>query len=129
MIPYIGAKRNSVVNDNDMVDESSGDMENNNLIYKQPMALSLAKTRTQVKQFFQRSDYSSAPNKTAIIDLNTGSSYIDVYNSFLSFDVTAWSTAQEEFSFGDGSAMNVIDRITIRTRSGTEVERLEGANL
>ena len=109
--------------------DSQGDLLVNNLIYKQPKALSLAKTRTMVKQFFQRSDYPSAPNKTAIIDWNTGASYIDVGNSYLSFNVTAYSADNLQWDFGSGSAMNCISRITIRSRSGTELERLEGANL
>ena len=127
-VPTIETQRSSQVSD--MPDsESKGDLLVNNLVYKQPKNLSLAKCRTHVKQFFQRSDYPSAPNKTAIIDWNTGSSYIDVGNSYLSLTVTALNDGLREWSFGKGSAMNLISRITIRSRSGTELERLEGANL
>jgi hypothetical protein len=132
-VPRVESQRATELTDQPTVSEAQGDLLVNNLIYKQPKALSLAKTRTHVKQFFQRSNYDSAPNKTAVIDWNTGASYIDVGNSYLSFNIIAraGSTASPTalFDFGDGSAMNVISRITIRTRSGTEVERLEGANL
>ena len=129
MIPRMETQRASAVQQ-PQDDSKRGDLLVNNLIYRQPQALSLAKSRTQVKQFFQRSDYPSAQGKTAIIDWNTGSSYIDVGNSYLSFKVIAKNTAgNTEFSYGSGSAMNVINRITIRSRSGTELERLEGANL
>ena len=128
-VPRIESQRATEVTSQPDVSEAKGDLLVNNLIYKQPKALSLAKTRTHVKQFFQRSDYPSAANKTAIIDWNTGASHIDVGNSYLAMSVVAWSTDQKAWSFGDGSAMNAISRITIRSRSGTEVERLEGANL
>lgn len=128
-VPRIESQRATEMTDQPTVDEAQGDLLVNNLIYKQPKALSLAKSRTHVKQFFQRSDYPSASNKTAVIDWNTGASHIDVGNSYLGFSVVAFSGDQEAWSFGDGSAMNVISRITIRSRSGTEVERLEGANL
>lgn len=128
-VPRIESQRATEMTDQPNVDEAQGDLLVNNLIYKQPKALSLAKTRTHVKQFFQRSDYPAAPNKTAVIDWNTGASYIDVGNSYLGFSVSAWSADQFPWSFGDGSAMNIISRITIRSRSGTELERLEGANL
>ncbi len=129
-VPRVESQRASEVTDHPSMDEAKGDLLVNNLIYKQPKALSLAKSRTQVKQFFQRSDYPSASGKTAIIDWNTGSSYIDVGNSYLSFVVDARNTGGNGgWSYGSGSAMNVINRITIRSRSGTELERLEGANL
>lgn len=128
-VPRVESQRASEVTDQPTVDEAKGDLLVNNLIYKQPKALSLAKTRTHVKQFFQRSDYPSAPNKTAIIDWNTGASYIDVGNSYLGFSLLVFGDTNNNFGFGDGSAMNLISRITIRSRSGTELERLEGANL
>ncbi len=36
---------------------------------------------------------------------------------------------QNENDVGSASVMHIINRITIRIRSGTEVERLENANL
>ena len=123
MLPRMETQRASA-------DSKRGDLLVNNLIYRQPQALSLAKSRTQVKQFFQEADYESAQSKTAICDWNTGSSYIDVGNSYLGFEIYAKNTAgNSPFSFGIGSVMNAIERITIRSRSGTELERLEGANL
>ena len=95
-VPNIETQRSSQVSDT-TDSESKGDLLVNNLVYKQPKNLSLAKCRTHVKQFFQRSDYPSAPNKTAIIDWNTGSSYIDVGNSYLALTVTALCVGVGEF--------------------------------
>ena len=141
-VPQVESQRANEVTDQPTVDEAKSDLLVNNLIYKQPKALSLAKTRTPVRQFFQRSDYLSAPNKTAVIDWNTGASYVDVGNSYLTFKINAQIGVssgggnpppdpgdQGSWGFGKGSAMNCISRITIRSRSGTELDRLEGANL
>jgi hypothetical protein len=128
-IPYVEPMRNTTYSDSPD-GESKGDLIVNNLMYRQPKALSLAKSRTHVRQFFQRSDYESAPGKTAICDWNTGSSYINVDNSYLAVTLRVkTATNQEALTFGLGSAMNIINRITIRSRSGTELERLENANL
>ena len=132
-IPQTEVQRAAELTDQPNAD-SQGDLLVNNLIYKQPKALSLAKTRTPVRQFFQRSEYLSAPNKTAVIDWNTGASYIDVGNSYLTFKVNVQNNSVDPadaitWGFGKGSAMNCISRVTIRSRSGTELDRLEGANL
>ena len=78
-VPYVEPMRNTTYSDSPD-GESKGDLIVNNLMYRQPKALSLAKSRTHVRQFFQRSDYESAPGKTAICDWNTGASYINVDN-------------------------------------------------
>lgn len=129
-IPYVESQRATELTDfpDDEVDsQTKGDLLVNNLIYRQPKALSLAKSRSYVKQFFQRSDYPSAPGKTGICDWNSGSSYIDPYNSFLTFTIN--TTGSGTFTFGNGSAMNLINRLQIRSRSGTELERIDDANL
>lgn len=130
-IPYVENQRAVEMTDfpDDEVDtQTKGDLLVNNLIYRQPKALSLAKARTFVKQFFQRSDYPSAAGKTAICDWNTGSSYIDPYNSFLTFSVKT-TGGVGSFSFERGSSMNLINRLQVRSRSGTELERIDDANL
>jgi hypothetical protein len=62
-----------------------GDLLVNNLIYEQPKALSLAVNRTYTRQYFQRNDYKNG--ETALIDINSGSDYCDVANSYLTFSV------------------------------------------
>jgi hypothetical protein len=108
------------------MDETKGDLMVNNLIYKQPKALSLAVNRTQKRQLFQRSSYASS--EEAVIVWNTGSDHIDVANSYLTYKVTALGTTPTA-NFGSGSAANIIQRITATTRSGTEVDRHDKVNL
>lgn len=130
MLPYIEPKTKSSVSDSmpsKMDDQGKEDMLVNNLVYRQPVDLSLAKSRTHTKQFFQRSDYTSASGKTAICDWNTGASYINCANSFLVFEMSVKSTSAsaENYTFGRGSAMNVINRLNIRTKSGSEIDRVD----
>lgn len=102
------------------------DLMVNNLIYRMPKALSLAVNRTMTRQYFQRSSYSAGD--TAIADLNTGSAYVKACNSYLTFDVTLEGTAPLA-NFGCGSAANLIRNIMIRSRSGTELDRIDRVNL
>jgi hypothetical protein len=131
MIPYVEPRMKMEVDDNmpsKLSKESKDDMLVNNLIYRQPVDLSLAKSRTHVKQFFQRSDYKNAGGQTAICDWNTGSSYINVANSFLVFNIklSSANTVNRAYTYGaDGSAMNAINRIMIRTKSGSEIDRVD----
>ena len=103
-----------------------GDLLINNLVYRQPKALSLAVNRTMKRQLFQTSSYSQ--NEMARIDWNTGSDYVCAQNSYLTFCVELEGTAPKA-NFGNGSAVNLIERITISSRSGTELDRLEQVGL
>ena len=115
------------MSDQKNMDESySGDLLVNNLIYRQPKALSLAVNRTMRRQNFQRSSYSGS--ETAIIVLNTGSDYIKACNSYLTFNMLVTGTTPTA-NFANGSAVNVIQNITIRSRSGTELDRIENVAL
>lgn len=111
---------------NDMDVSSKGDMMVNNLIYRQPKALSLAKNRTLRRQKFQLGTYSDS--QTSTIVLNTGSDYVKTSSSYLTFNMLLTGTTPTA-NFANGSAVNIIEDISIRTRSGTEVDRIERVNL
>ena len=102
-----------------------GDLEVNNLIYKQPNALSLAVSRKLCRQYFQRSDYKEGESATII--WNTGSTYINPHNSYLTFKVDLLGGGS--VNFGAGSAINLLNSITVTSRSGTELDRIERLNL
>lgn len=104
--------------------KSKGDLMVNNLIYQQPKALSLAVNRTLKKQYFQKSTY--APLETAVCDWNSGSDYVSIDDSYLLLDITS---VGGNANFGSGSILNCIERIVITSRSGTELDRLERANI
>ena len=124
-LPYVEPQRSTMVSD---VSNESGnaDLLTNNLVYEQPKALSLAVNRTYTNQYFQRNDYVGSKSTTAVIDWNTGTSYVNLENSYLTFRI---QSVGGDANFGCGSAMNIINEIRIRSRSGTELDRLELANL
>ena len=128
MMPYVETQRSTQMSD--VSDQSgSSDLMVNNLVYKQPTALSLAVNRTYKKMFFQRSAYTGDKSTTMICDWNTGTSYINCDNSYLSFKVRLTGTSTPTASFGSGSAMNIINEVRLQSRSGTEIDRLQNANL
>ena len=126
-IPRVESQRSTQVSD---VSDQSGDSDLlvNNLVYTQPKALSLATNRTYTRHYFQRDSYSGDRSSTAIADWNTGTAYVNVFNSYLTFKVKLTGT-DAEANWGSGSAMNCINEIRIRSRSGTELDRLQLANL
>lgn len=97
----------------------------NRLDYTLQPDLSVAVSRSYKKHFFQTSSY--APGQRAICILNSGAEYVDPQNSYLQFYVRLGSTIQTHF--GVGSAVNLIRRIVLTSRSGDEIERLERINL
>jgi hypothetical protein len=100
----------------------------NNLVYEQPQALSLAVSRSTSRLFFQRSAYN--PGETAIIDFNSGTDFIDPDNSYITFNFLPVASADTvNCGFGSGSAMNLIRQVTLRSRSGVELDRVERANV
>ncbi len=103
-----------------------GDLLVNNLIYRQPKSLSLATNRTARRQQFYRDSYTSG--ETAIIKLNTGSDHLKLCNSYLTFNMLVTGTTPTA-NFANGSAVNVIQNITVRGKSGTEYDRLENVAL
>jgi len=106
----------------------STDMLVNNIVYRQPSALSLATQRSYARHFPQVQTYSAG--QTMVLDLTSGSSYIDAENSYLTFKVQLVTSAGPiTANFGSGSAMNLIRQVTIRSRSGTELDRVELANV
>ena len=130
-VPYVESQRSTQVSD---VSQQSGnsDLLVNNLVYQQPKALSLAVNRTYKKQYFQRNTYNGDKGQNMICDWNTGTSYVNCANSYVTFKLKLLddgSAIDASANFGSGSAMNIINEMRIRSRSGTELDRLQNANL
>lgn len=107
---------------------ADSDLAVNNLVYENPDALSLAVSRSSSRLFFQRSTYN--PGETAIIDFNSGTDFVDPENSYLAISLGITASADTATcSFGSGSAMNLIRQVTLRSRSGVEIDRVERANV
>ena len=128
-LPYVETQRSTQVSDVSQ-QNGSADLMVNNLVYQQPAALSLAVARTYKKMFFQRNTYTGDRSSTMICDWNTGTSFVNLQNSYISFKVKVNSAANTATAnWGSGSAMNVLNECRITSRSGTELDRLQNANL
>jgi len=108
----------------------SGILVKNNLIYSLPPDLSVAVERRTIRQYSQGTEYSDGQRCTFV--LNTGADFVDFTSSYLAFDfaLTAPPVGAVTFSQNQvGSACNVINRITISTRSGDEITRIDNCNV
>lgn len=103
----------------------------NSLQYRLPPDLSVVISRTNTSNFFQQDAYT--PGSTAVCILNTGSAYVWGPGTYLTFTFQNLTTNQagdtgSSVTFGVGSAVNVIRRITIYSRSGDVLERIQNVN-
>ena len=110
-----------------------GIIDVNNLSYNLKPDLSVTTSRTTTTQFFQNQDY--AENSTMVCILNTGASFIYGPNSTITLDIQVarvTGTLEEEkgcYFPAPGSAANIFSRITIMSRSGVVLERIDSVNV
>ena len=105
----------------------AGVISANSLEYNLKPDLSVTTSRTDTLQFFQSNTYSSG--STMVNILNSGSAYINGRTSVLILDVAS-TAGSPAFGFGPtGSAANLINRITIMSRSGVVLERIDSSNV
>jgi len=103
----------------------------NDLNYVLPPDLSVSVNRTHTNHYFQSSTYQNT--QRAICILNSGAHYGDMRLSALEFGITLDQTGATNALDGwfgqNGSACNLIDSITISSRSGDEISRIDQADL
>ena len=101
----------------------------NQLTYQLAPDLSVAVSRTMVKQFPMTQKHTS--RDSMIFTLNSGSSYVDFKDSYISFDCKNTSPGAGGSAFfgsSGGSACNFFNRLTISSRSGQIIERIDRLN-
>ncbi len=98
----------------------------NNLQYLLEPDLSVAVNSTHKQHFFQSQEYTN--EQRGICILNSGADYIDTTRSYLNLRLTNNSTSKLNFG-PTGSVLNIIQRITVSSRSGDELCRIRGVNL
>lgn len=116
-------------------DTKMGLISVNNLVYKLEPDLSVAVNRTQKNGYFQSQTYTD--RQTSLCIFNSGADYIDPARSFLQLQIDppvtqVTSTVTDplynslvSFFFGPtGSVLNLIDQVTVSSRSGDELSRV-----
>jgi len=127
-MPYSEPQQTTMVSAVSVQDERDADLMVNNLMYSQPKALSLATNRTYTKAYLQRSQYKGDRSTTMIADWNSGTSFVNCANSYLVLDVKVTADGITSSGFGSGSAVNLINEIRIKSRSGVELSRIQNVN-
>ena len=94
----------------------------NEINYNMEPEIGISKNCTHQQDLFQNTFYTGGE---AICIAQTGSAFVDPFNSWLDLKVIGTATT----SFGVGSACNLIDEILIESRTGTDVSRLREAGL
>jgi len=107
----------------------------NNLVYNLEPDLSVVTNATFKQHFFQQNEYTSSQRATCI--LNTGADYLDTRRSWLVFSLLRTRELNPDgdettkpVEFGPlGTALNLINRVTVTSRSGDELSRCRRLNL
>jgi hypothetical protein len=106
----------------------------NQLLYTRTAPTNPVTERTQKKSYAENgSNASLSQSDHLIVNLQTGTEFIDPLQSFLVFDIVVSSdvapVASANTLYFPGSACNLIRDTQVSTRSGKEMDRLEQANL
>lgn len=106
----------------------------NQLSYQMPPSLGLATSTRHRMEFAQMNSYTVGSNggaSTVVFDLQSGSSFIDPAVSYFVFNIShvANPVSAVAMGFGSGSIANIIQTVTVRSRTGRELCRVENFNL
>lgn len=123
-------KRNPLIMKQQQQNGKSGVLTANNLTYSLPPDLSVVVERRTVRNFSQATTYKGGQRATFV--LNTGSDFVNFTDSYLTFlvDLDQAPAGDVKLNYNDiGSACNLINRITISTRSGDEISRVDNCGV
>lgn len=111
---------------------SVGILSLNQMTYKLEPDLAVTIQRNVQSSFFLSQSY--APGSTMVCIVNSGSSFVNLRQSYLVVDLQNTSTAGTDgdlcwFGSSGGSAANIINRIQIIAKNGVQLERIDNANV
>jgi hypothetical protein len=107
---------------------NSAILQINNLSYRSASDLSTAISRTYLRSFFSQTSYNASSSTRMIAISNSGSSFVNLSNSFLQFKVTNIDPAAS-VRWGKGSVLNIFNSCSISGRDGTLIESTERCNV
>lgn len=121
------------VESNEALDARSvGILSLNQMTYKLEPDLAVTIQRNVQSSFFLSQSY--APGSTMVCIVNSGSSFVNLRQSYLVMDVQNTTSAGQDgkvawFGSSGGSAANFINRIQIIAKNGVQLERIDNANV
>jgi hypothetical protein len=93
----------------------------NGLSYRMPSNMSVVVSRSMKRSFANLDSYKQGGK--IIVTWNSGSEFVNGLNSYLTFDVATIGVGSSG-TFESGSAINLIDNVTVNSIQGTEVDRV-----
>lgn len=103
-------------------------LTDSDLTYLAKNSSSLVIERTSKRSYSDNPEYGSG-NPNLVVNFQTGVDYIDGRNSYLRLLVEPDKKDNTTISWGYGTVLNLIDTVTVKSRSGTVLGRTERVNL
>ena len=106
---------------------SNQELTINNLIYTIPANSTLAVSRNDQKNYFDQRNYSAGQTIRCV--LQTGSKYVNPFDSQLVFTAVLSDEAGASASWARGSGLNVIKNVRVYHKNGTELCNIQNQNV
>jgi len=103
-------------------------LDANQLVYSLPMVNSLVQRRNLQTYNFSSSSYDSSSGQMSCT-LQPGEGFINFQNSYMTFDIKCSANQSETWGFGSGSGLNIMETVTVNTRTGTQLSRSDKHNV
>jgi hypothetical protein len=107
------------------IDQSLTDSD---LTYLAKNSSSLVIERTSKRSYADNPEYGTG-NTNLVVNFQTGVDYVDGRNSYLKLTLEPNKLTNTAMTWGNGSVLNLIDTVTVKSRSGTVLGRTERVNL
>lgn len=106
---------------------SESQLKINNLVYTVPAKSTLAVQKNDQKNYFDQRNYTAGQTIRCV--LQTGSRYVNTFESQLCFTATLNDVPGALASWAAGSAINVIKNVRVYHKNGTELVNIQNQNV
>jgi hypothetical protein len=106
---------------------SNQELTINNLIYTIPANSTLAVSRNDQKNYFDQRNYSAGQTIRCVFQ--TGSKYVNPFDSQLVFTAAVSSEAGASASWAKGSSLNCIKNVRVYHKNGSELVNIQNHNV
>ena len=106
---------------------SESQLKINNLVYTVPAKSTLAVQKNDQKNYFDQRNYNAGQTIRCV--LQTGSRYVNTFESQLCFTATLNDVPGATASWANGSAINVIKNVRVYHKNGSELVNIQNHNV